>query len=119
MLKYQIPMQCQIAVGNLPYRISSAVVRHLLRQEPPLRRIVLMVQSEFARKLLATPGTEKFEAISALAAALCDKREVEMKGGNEGWAQVVLQHVAPELFRPAPRVDSQVIRLEPSQAVPS
>ena len=39
MLTCQIPLQCQTLVGNLPYGISSALLRHFLRQDPPLRRM--------------------------------------------------------------------------------
>ena len=38
-LNCQIPGHCQTVVGNIPYRISSALVSKLLRQEPPLKRI--------------------------------------------------------------------------------
>ena len=38
-LNFQIPGHCQTVVGNIPYRISSALISKLLRQEPPLERI--------------------------------------------------------------------------------
>lgn len=38
-LNCQIPGHCQTVVGNIPYRISSALISKLLRQEPPLQRI--------------------------------------------------------------------------------
>ncbi|CAK9051260.1 unnamed protein product [Durusdinium trenchii] len=102
-LTCQIPLQCQTLVGNLPYGISSALLRHFLRQDPPLRRMVLMLQKEFAQKLLAKPGSSKFTALSALCAASCT-------------SQVLIDRLGPELFQPPPRVDSQVLLLEPKQA---
>eukprot|EP00913_Durusdinium_trenchii_P006921 g6510.t2 len=66
-------------------------------------RCVLMLQKEFAQKLLAKPGSSKFTALSALCAASCT-------------SQVLIDRLGPELFQPPPRVDSQVLLLEPKQA---
>eukprot|EP00931_Biecheleriopsis_adriatica_P006227 TRINITY_DN107665_c0_g1_i1.p1 TRINITY_DN107665_c0_g1~~TRINITY_DN107665_c0_g1_i1.p1 ORF type:complete len:448 (-),score=75.89 TRINITY_DN107665_c0_g1_i1:52-1395(-) len=101
-----VPGDCQVAAGNVPYRISTALASRLLCQEPPLRRIVLTVQAEFARKLLAKPGSPKFSRVSALAAALCSRRELALPG-----------ILPPEAFTPPPRVDSMVVRLEPNREV--
>eukprot|EP00435_Cladocopium_sp_Y103_P043819 s1671_g12.t1 len=68
---------------------------------------VLMVQLEFAKQLTAKPGSVKFGVISALCAALCARCEA-----------VVLERVPPEFFSPAPRVESQVVLLEPRQVPP-
>eukprot|EP00434_Breviolum_minutum_P043588 symbB.v1.2.038863.t1/scaffold6213.1/size20058/1 len=106
-LNCQIPGHCQTVVGNIPYRISSALISKLLRQEPPLQRIVLMVQMEFAKKLMAKPGTMKFGVVSAMCAALCASREV------------VIERLPPDMFDPPPRVDSQVLKLEPHQVPPA
>ena len=97
-----VPAACDVAAGNVPYRISAAIVTRLLCQRPPLRRIVLMVQAEFARRLLAQPGSPKYGRVSVLAALLCERREL-------AFADVI----PPSAFTPAPRVDSSVVLLVP------
>ncbi|CAK0892391.1 unnamed protein product, partial [Prorocentrum cordatum] len=97
-----VPGECQVVAGNIPYRISTAIVCRLLLQVPPLRRIVLLVQAEFARRLLAAPGSMKYGRVSALAACLCGSR------------RLVEGAVPAQLFSgPAPKVDSAVVSLEP------
>src|SRR5215216_2653247 len=50
-----------LVVANIPYYITSAVIRHLLAQspkgenEPTPRRIVLTIQKEVAQRICATP----------------------------------------------------------------
>ncbi|CAE6970800.1 ggtA [Symbiodinium sp. CCMP2592] len=96
-----VPSRCRIAVGNLPYKISTAVVTKLLCQEPPMQRVVLMLQAEFARKLLAKPGSVKFGRVSALVQALCSNAQFAIPGV-----------LTPDVFSPPPRVDSAVVFLE-------
>lgn len=94
--------ECEIAVGNLPYRISAALVTRLLGT-PTLRRIVLLVQTEFARRLLARPGELKYDRLSVLSMAMCETVRI-------------IDRVPPEAFDPPPRVDSVVLELVPSLA---
>ncbi|CAE7948101.1 ggtA [Symbiodinium sp. KB8] len=96
-----VPSRCRIAVGNIPYKISTAVVTKLLCQEPLMERVVLMVQAEFARKLLAKPGSVKFGRVSALVQALCSNAQFAIPG-----------LLTPDVFSPPPRVDSAVVLLE-------
>lgn len=100
-----VPGECGVVAGNLPYRISAALVGRLLLQWPPLRRIVVLVQAEFARRVLAQPSSPKYGRLSVLAALLCARRE-----------QLPLGRVPPEAFTPPPRVDSAVLCLTPQQA---
>ncbi|CAE8648693.1 unnamed protein product [Polarella glacialis] len=97
-----VPGDCEVATGNVPYRISSALVTRLLCQQPPLKRIVLLVQNEFARKLLAKTGSLKYGRVSALAGAICSSRDFALPG-----------RISPEVFAPPPRVDSAVVCLRP------
>ena len=96
-----VPSRCQVAVGNIPYRISTAVVSKLLCQEPLMHRIVLTLQAEFVRKLLAKPGSIKFGRVSALVQALCSNAQFAIPG-----------ILPPDVFSPPPRVDSAVVLLE-------
>lgn len=85
-------------VGNIPYNITTPILFHLLERPRP-RDIVLMVQEEVARRMTAEPGTK---AYGALAVGV--------------WAVARAQRlfgVGRRAFRPAPRVDSAVVRVTP------
>lgn len=86
-----------VIVGNIPYYISSGIVFRLA----PLHfeRAVLMVQKEFAEKMVAKPGDGNYGRLSVTAQLSYDV-VVERK---------VLRH----LFRPVPKVDSAIILLKP------
>src|SRR5215216_2586781 len=53
-----------IVVANIPYYITSAVIRHLLESELKPRRIVLTVQKEVAGRICAKPGDLSLLALS-------------------------------------------------------
>jgi 16S rRNA (adenine1518-N6/adenine1519-N6)-dimethyltransferase len=85
-------------VGNIPYNITSPLLFHLLEQTPPAC-IVLMVQREVADRITAAPGSKTFGALSV---------------GAQTAARVeALFRVGRGAFRPAPDVESTVIRLLP------
>jgi 16S rRNA (adenine1518-N6/adenine1519-N6)-dimethyltransferase len=85
-------------VANLPYHITSPVLRHLLNSGPPfVERLVVMVQAEVARRIAAEPGE-----MSALSVAIQSQARVE-----------VVRRVPSEAFYPRPKVDSAVLLLEP------
>ncbi len=87
-----------IVVGNIPYNVTTPILFHLL--EPPRPRVILlMVQREVADRILAPPGSRAYGALSIGVRAVAD-------------VEVVLQ-VPRSVFRPRPRVDSAVIRIEP------
>ncbi|MFI0608918.1 MAG: 16S rRNA (adenine(1518)-N(6)/adenine(1519)-N(6))-dimethyltransferase RsmA [Anaerolineae bacterium] len=83
-------------VANLPYQITSAVLRHLLEARVRPERLVVMVQKEVAERILATPG-----AMSILAVA------VQLYARPS-----LVQLVPPEAFLPPPNVDSALLRLD-------
>ncbi len=82
-----------IVVANIPYYITSAVIRHLLENEPKPRRIVLTVQKEVAQRICAKPGDMSLLALS-----------VQVYGKPRSAA-----HIPAEAFFPAPKVDSAVL----------
>lgn len=86
-------------VGNIPYNITTPIIFRLL--EPAFRpqRIVLMIQREVADRILAPAGSG---AYGALSVGVRTAARVER-----------LFNVGRQSFRPAPRVDSSVIRLQP------
>ncbi|RPJ22463.1 MAG: ribosomal RNA small subunit methyltransferase A [Chloroflexi bacterium] len=82
-----------IVVANIPYYITSAVIRHLLENEPKPRRIVLTVQKEVAQRICAEPGDMSLLALS-----------VQIYGKPRTAAQI-----PASAFFPAPKVDSAVL----------
>lgn len=93
-----------VAVGNLPYNVGTAIVRHLLESEPRPERLVVMLQKEVAEAMLARPG-----GMSLLSAGM----QVYATGRR-------LFDVAAGSFVPPPKVKSSVVRLEvrPGPLVP-
>jgi 16S rRNA (adenine1518-N6/adenine1519-N6)-dimethyltransferase len=82
-----------IVVANIPYYITSAVIRLLLENEPKPRRIVLTVQKEVAQRICAKPGDMSLLALS-----------VQVYGQPR-----IADHIPPDAFFPAPKVDSAVL----------
>ncbi|KAI0907430.1 dimethyladenosine transferase-like protein [Ustulina deusta] len=88
-----------VCISNTPYQISSPLIFKLLRLPRPPRTCILMFQREFAMRLTARPGDSLYCRLSVNA---------------NFWAKIshVLK-VGRANFRPPPKVDSSVIRLEP------
>jgi 16S rRNA (adenine1518-N6/adenine1519-N6)-dimethyltransferase len=91
-------------VANLPYYITSAVLRHLLEADHRPTQIVVLVQKEVAERICAAPGDLSLLAVSVQFYA----------------EPTLVHHVPARAFHPAPKVDSAVLRLavRPHPAVP-
>jgi len=103
-LKVELPY-FDVCVANIPYNISSPLTFKLLAHRPAFRCAVLMYQREFALRLCAKPGTELFCRLS-LNAQLLGKVDHLIKVGRNN-------------FRPPPKVESSVIRIEPYNPPPA
>ncbi len=92
-----------VVVANLPYYITAPVMRHLLERGPRPARLVVMVQREVAE-------------------AICGRNGLSLLGVSVQVfaAPRLLFRVPPEAFRPPPRVQSAVVRLDcyPEPLVP-
>src|ERR1700745_2616828 len=91
------PLGTVKVVGNLPYYASTPILFHFTADPSPFECLVFTLQREVADRLVATPGTKEYGAISVLLQAR--------------WNIVRLRVLAPALFFPRPQVDSAVIRL--------
>ena len=85
-----------IVAANIPYYITSAVIRHLLENDPKPRRIVLTLQKEVAERICAKPGDLSLLALS-----------VQVYGEPR-----IAARIPAEAFFPAPKVDSAVLRVD-------
>jgi 16S rRNA (adenine1518-N6/adenine1519-N6)-dimethyltransferase len=85
-----------LVVANIPYYITSAVLRHLLESGGHPRRLVLTVQEEVAERICAGPGKMSLLSLS-----------VQVYG-----TPTIVAYIPAEAFYPAPKVDSAVLRVE-------
>jgi len=95
-LKYLIAEKNYLVVANIPYYITSAVIRHLLEGEAKPRRIVLTIQKEVAQRICALPGDMSLLALS-----------VQVYGKPR-----VVARIPAGAFFPAPKVDSAVLSVD-------
>lgn len=87
-----------VCVANVPYQISSALIFKLLSHRPMFRCAVMMFQEEFALRLTAKPGESLYCRLSVNCQLLAKVDQ--------------LMKVAKNNFRPPPKVESRVVRLE-------
>ncbi len=91
----KLPANYKVA-ANLPYYITSKIVRMLLESPNPPLEVAILVQKEVAERMAARPGD-----MSILAVAV------------QFYAEPTLGPVVPsKLFTPPPKVDSQIISLK-------
>jgi 16S rRNA (adenine1518-N6/adenine1519-N6)-dimethyltransferase len=83
-------------VANIPYYITAPLLRHFLEAELRPVRLILTVQREVAESLAATPGT-----MSLLTVSVQFYASVEL-----------LFRIGADAFRPRPRVESAVVRID-------
>ena len=94
----------RVVVGNLPYNVAVPILRALLEAAPPFPRLVLMFQKEVAERLTAGPGTKQY-GIPSLMVRISSKAQLSLT-------------VPPGAFRPAPKIQSAVIVVEPLSTPP-
>jgi len=89
-------------VANIPYNITSAVLRHLLETPLKPQLIVLMVQKEVAQRITARTGDMSLLSVS-----------VQFYGRPR-----LIHRVPARAFYPVPKVDSAIIRIDPYPQLP-
>lgn len=90
--------------GNLPYNISTPLMFHLFSYTSAVKDMHFMLQKEVVNRLVAGPNSKAYGRLSVMAQYYC---------------QVIpVLEVPPSAFRPAPKVDSAVVRLVPHTQLP-
>jgi len=91
-------------VANIPFYITSAILRHLLEQPVRPARLVLTVQREVAQRICARPGDMSLLALS-----------VQVYG-----QPAVVGRIPAGAFYPPPQVDSSIVRVDlyPQPVIP-
>ena len=91
-------------VGNLPYNISTPLIFHLLAQSGVVQDMHFMLQKEVVQRMAATPGDNNYGRLGIMTQYFCKVQP--------------LFEVGPGAFRPAPKVDSAIVRLVPHKTLP-
>lgn len=91
-------------VGNLPYNISTPLIFHLLEHANIIHDMHFMLQKEVVERMAAAPGNGDFGRLTVMLQYRC---RVEP-----------LFPVPAGAFRPAPKVESAVVRLVPHTTLP-
>ncbi|WP_462171015.1 16S rRNA (adenine(1518)-N(6)/adenine(1519)-N(6))-dimethyltransferase RsmA [Pseudoalteromonas xiamenensis] len=85
--------------GNLPYNVSTPLLFHLFEFVDNVEHMHFMLQKEVVNRMVASPGSKAFGRLSVMTQYYCH-------------AMPVIE-VPPTCFKPAPKVDSAVVRLIP------
>ena len=86
-------------VGNLPYNISTPILFHLLDQSGCIQDMHFMLQKEVVDRMGARPGSKTYGRLSVMLQARC--------------RVTPLFDIAPDSFKPAPKVNSSFVCLVP------
>src|SRR5436305_5600734 len=91
------PAEQARVVANLPYNIATAILQRLIEQRHCLSDMTLMLQREVVDRITADAGSSERGYFSVFVKAYCETEKVF--------------DVAPQAFRPAPKVWSTVVNL--------
>ncbi len=94
-LKTEFPDSSYKVVANIPYYITSPILRHFLEALVKPRMIVVMVQRQVAEEIVAKPGRMSVLSIS-----------VQLYG-----EPAIVDYVPAQCFYPPPEVDSAILRI--------
>nr|MBA3806677.1 ribosomal RNA small subunit methyltransferase A [Acidobacteriota bacterium] len=81
-------------IANLPFYISTAILQRLIEQRACISEMILMLQREVVERITAPPSSSERGYLSVLVEAYCERE--------------ALFDVAPDAFRPVPKVWSTV-----------
>lgn len=85
--------------GNLPYNISTPLLFHLFDYADDIENMHFMLQKEVVERMTAGHGSKTYGRLSVMTQFFCHAMPVV--------------EVGPGAFKPAPKVDSAVVRLIP------
>jgi len=89
--------------GNLPYNISTPLIFHLLSFKSQVKDMHFMLQKEVVQRMAAGPDCKAYGRLSIMTQYQC---------------QVIpVMEIGPEAFKPAPKVDSAIVRLIPHKEI--
>lgn len=98
---FKLDLDFTVFVSNLPYSKSRKAIEWLAQKK--FSHAIIMVQKEFAEKLLSKPGNKNHRAVTVLANCCTEIERV--------------MYVKKSNFSPPPKVDSAVLRLTKTQQI--
>ncbi len=93
---YQLPTTNYKLVANLPYSITSEILKHFLTNADQPSQMILMVQKEVAERIIATKGKMSLLSVACQLYGECSR----------------VTNVPRGAFRPVPKVDSAVVKVD-------
>ncbi|MDP8261858.1 MAG: 16S rRNA (adenine(1518)-N(6)/adenine(1519)-N(6))-dimethyltransferase RsmA [Candidatus Ancaeobacter aquaticus] len=85
-------------VANVPYYITTPIIMHFLESEIPLDVMVLTMQEEVAKRIIADPGTKDYGILSVISQYFSQPR--------------IVRKIKKGAFYPVPKVDSAVVKFD-------
>ena len=92
---------CIKVISNLPYYISTPVIIDLLQEALPIKLMILTLQLDITNRMVAHPGTKDYGQLSIMTKLFSDVK--------------VLKKLPPDVFWPAPLVDSAIVKMTVNQ----
>ncbi len=86
-------------VGNLPYNISTPLLFHLLEFSSYIEDMIFMLQKEVVERICAKPGNKQYGRLTIMLQLHFDVEQLFI--------------IKPGAFKPAPKIDSAIVRLMP------
>ena len=93
-----------IAMGNLPYNISSQILIHLIKNRKVVERAVIMLQKELAHRITSPPGGRDYSRLSVIV-QYCAKVKT-------------MADIKASQFFPRPKVDSRILDIRFLEPLP-
>jgi len=94
-LEYEAKTPWYILCANIPYYLTSPIIRHYLWWKVRPKRIVFLMQKEVAQKICASSWNESVLSL-----------QVKIY-----WKAEIIKNVARDCFFPAPKVDSSILKI--------
>jgi 16S rRNA (adenine1518-N6/adenine1519-N6)-dimethyltransferase len=124
-LKFEIKEKYKV-VANIPYYLTSVLIRKLLESENQPKEIILMIQKEVAQRICSQPTSPptNFDKLTEKTKASPQKKLV---GGKMSLLSVsvqfyaepkIISYVSKNCFLPAPKIDSAIIKITPLASKP-
>jgi 16S rRNA (adenine1518-N6/adenine1519-N6)-dimethyltransferase len=97
-LRYKLLTTNYKLIANIPYYLTSPLIRKFLESSNPPSEMILMLQKEVAQRICAKPPKMSLLAVSV-----------------QFYAQTkIISYVSKNCFWPSPKVDSAIIKITPS-----
>ena len=91
-------------VANLPYYVTTPIIGKLIEDNLKLDSIIVMVQKEVAERMSAVPGSKNYGSLSIFVNFYCEPK--------------IVVKVPNTVFKPQPKIDSAVIKLDIKSDLP-